>query len=238
MDDTTFAPPEEEETSTTVGGAAESSIIITVCRRLLPAAISPCGVDGNGACMGGRTGVRGTFSVDASGVETQGIDGMSVEISLRAEDGRDLMGRWKREIDRAGMVGDGVVGCVRLELVRECGVSGVGALVRSEDLEEEVVGWDEEETEALLTSLFGSVREICGPPRVRSLSFSRSSSSSSSSSLAFMASILASIQSRIRPMDISPLRGLSEVEGAMPPTETPCWIIIMRSWHAAAYPAL
>lgn len=195
-------------------------------------------MDGNGGCTDGKTGVRGTFSVAASGVERQGVDGVSIGISLRAEDRRDLMDRWKRGIDRVGMVGEGVVGCVRLELVGECGVSGVGALIRSEGLDEEVVGWDEEETETLLMSLFRSVREVWGPALVRSLSFSRSSSSSSSSSLAFMASILASIQSRIRPMVISPLRGLSEVEGAMPPTETPCWIIIIRSWHAAAYPAL
>lgn len=238
MDDTVFAPAEDEETSTTVGGTAESSIIMTVCRRFVPAAISPWGIDGNGGCMDGNMGVRGTFSEEANGVGRQGIDGVSMEISLRAEDGRDLTDRWKRGLDRVGMEGEDVIGCVRLEMDGECGVSGVGALVRSEGLEEEAVGWEGKETEALLVSLFGSVREVWGPALVRSLSFSRSSSSSSSSSLALMASTLASIQSRIRPIDISPLSGLSEVEGAMPPTETPCWIITIRSWHAAAYPAL
>lgn len=93
MDDTVFVPAEDEDTSTTVGGAAESSIIITVWRRLVPAAISPCGMDGNGGCTDGKTGVRGTFSVEVSGVERQGIDGVSIGISFRAEDRRDLMGR-------------------------------------------------------------------------------------------------------------------------------------------------
>lgn len=75
-------------------------------------------------------------------------------------------------------------------------------------------------------SLATVVLEGGGPLLARSFSFSRSSSSSSSSSLAFIASILASVQSKIRPMErVSPLRGW-----AMPTSaETPCWIIDMRS---------
>lgn len=82
-------------------------------------------------------------------------------------------------------------------------------------------------------SLCASARVEGGETRARSRSFSRSSSSSSSSSLDLTASIRASIQSKMRPTVISPLCALCS-EGAMPPAETPCWTMIMRSWQAAA----
>ena len=69
----------------------------------------------------------------------------------------------------------------------------------------------------------------------RCFSFSCSSSSSSSSSLALISSSLASVQSITLPIVMpSPPMVLFSPDVPTPLAETPCWIIVKRSWHAEA----
>lgn len=74
---------------------------------------------------------------------------------------------------------------------------------------------------------------VFAPPFARSFS----SSSSSSSSRLFTASNLASIQSMTFPMVIAfpepSCIGPARHGSSTPPTDTPCWIMSSRSWHAA-----
>lgn len=166
-------------------------------------------------CIGGWKAVRAREEVRRAGVCTrEQLSGSAVsEVTLSAAVKRQIKWQPKAKIQLTRTCSL----CLEVEAtVSEC-VFSLGAL-----------------------GLAAGAVVVCDPFLARSFS----SSSSSSSSRLLIASSLASIQSITFPIVIPFPTSLfidpefDDEGSAAPPTDTPCWIMSSRSWHAAPYPAL